>query len=104
MLAKLGPQDVQEDDQWIYGAEDVVRIHAKQRKELFTPRRVAGAPACDELMAVRVTEGHYVDTGGCFKVIESWRKRSTAHREMPRPWMGSTKFLNRLEHANANDL
>ena len=53
-------------------------------------------------MAVRASEARYMDTGERFKVIDSWKKRITAHRQMPRAWTGSTKFLKCLEHGSCD--
>ena len=71
-------------DDWCKHGLYVVRRHAKTRKQLFTPRRVQGAPPCQALSAMRVTIGTFVD-GEPFRRVDAWTTRSSAHEELSRP-------------------
>ena len=91
--------DVNGDD-WMSGgiaAAGPVRIHRRGRLELFTPRRVEGAPPCASLTPVRITCGEYLDTGEKFKIVDTWTSRPSAHRRLARRWTGTTRFISRSE-------
>ena len=92
-----------DEDRWEHHEGEVTRLHVQPRLELFTPRRVPEAPPSKELAAVRVTEGTFVSSGKHFKVVDAWTKRSTAHRELPEPWTGSTKFIRRMDYAHCDE-
>ena len=87
------------DDEWVSPIEGhtIERRHRQPRRELFTPRRVAGAPPCKLLAAVRVTEGIFTKNGQAFRRVDHWTCRATAHMELSDDWTGSTKFLLRSE-------
>ncbi len=74
-----------------------VRVHRRGRLELFTPRRVRGAPPCASLTPVRITRGEYLDTGEKFKIVDTWTSRPSAHRQLTRRWTGTTRFISRSE-------
>ena len=82
-------------DQWERTINMVTRVHRESRKELFTPRRIAGAPACDELTPVRITRGIFIDDMQPFERVDTWTARLTAHRGLGRRWTGTTTFLLR---------
>ncbi len=91
--------DVNGDD-WMSGgiaAAGPVRAHRRGRLELFTPRRVRGAPPCASLTPVRITCGEYLDTGEKFKIVDTWTSRPSAHRRLARRWTGTTRFISRSE-------
>jgi hypothetical protein len=79
-------------DEWHKQGLYVMRCHVKERTQLFTPRRIEGAPPCRTLSGTRVTIGEYAD-GETFRRVDAWTARSTAHEEMSRPWRGFTIFL-----------
>ena len=83
-------------DEWEYHGVNVVRRHKSMRRNLFTPRRVRGAPPCKTLTPVRITEG-CAASGQQFKRIDSWTARSTAHLAMGEAWTGTTTFMARTE-------
>ena len=87
-------------DMWVHKDDEVIRVHKQPRLELFTPRRVPQAPESKALAAIRITQGIFIDNGEKFKVIDAWTKRTTAHRELSRPWTGSTQFFRRIDNAN----
>ena len=71
------------------------RCHARPRRQLFTPIRVAGSPPGKALTAVRITEGVFNDNGEAFRIADNWTARSTAHQDLGRLWTGSTTFVLR---------
>ncbi len=73
---------------------NVVRVHSRWRRELFTPLRVEGAPPARALTPVRITEGKYED-GRSFKRVDTWTARATAHLALPQFWHGTTTFVPR---------
>ena len=79
-------------DQWLETSTHCVRVHRAGRSCLFTPPRVAGIPPNKALVAVRITEGCYIDNGEKFKRVDSWKGR-TAHQSMHRRWTGTTTFM-----------
>ena len=83
-----GPGDI-----WELGRAQITRHHERPRSELFTPRRVGGAPPSRALTSTRVTKGRFLDDGSEFSWTDSWRARSTAHRDLGRLWMGTTMFI-----------
>ena len=80
-------------DRWTEMPDSCVRIHARPRRSLFTPIRVAGAPPAKTLCNSRVTTGMYLSSKKIFSVVDSWHARSTAHRVLEEPWIGVTQFL-----------
>ena len=84
-------------DHWIHRKEEAVRRHRRPRQSLFTPLRVGGAPPVKTLTPVRVTEGQYCDNQEAFRVVDCWTSRTTAHRSLTRPWIGTTTFLRRRD-------
>ena len=86
-----------EVDQWIKDCESVTRIHAEPRDELFTPRRIPGAPESKALTNTRITRGTYEGTGETFSIIDTWTQRSTAHRRLANSWTGTTQFVYRVD-------
>ena len=81
------------------GNEAVVE-HSRPRRELATPRQVPGMPSGSLLTSTRVTEGTWLKTGEQFKIVDSWRRRATAHRELEAPWTGKTRIVLKT-HNNA---
>ena len=79
-------------DQWLETPTQCVRVHRAGRSCVFTPPRVAGIPPNKALVAVRITEGCYIDNGEKFKRVDNWKGR-TAHQSMPRRWTGTTTFM-----------
>jgi hypothetical protein len=89
---KLLNETANSADGWYKQGLYIMRCHVKTRTQLFTPRRVEGAPPCKALSGTRVTIGAYAD-GESFRRVDAWTARSTAHEEMSRPWRGYTIFL-----------
>ena len=91
------------EDYWENGTlaatTEVVRIHARPRRALFTPLRVKEAPPGRCLTPARVTRGTFLDTNESFTWTDTWTARSTAHQWLERPWTGSTTFLRRSERS-----
>ena len=81
-------------DAWRRCGEALERVHARARRELFTPLGVGNSPPAKALQSVRVTEGRF-ENGECFRRIDSWKARSEAHADVGRPWTGTTKFYFR---------
>ena len=95
-----GPKDNWYNEQnGTNGTFMIVRTHDTPRTELFTPMRVKGAPPARTLTSTRITSGRYVDDGEAFTVTDSWRARATAHRQLERPWIGSTAFFRMSDDA-----
>ena len=67
-------------------------VHARPRRALVTPIRVAGVPPVRALTALRMTKGKFVGSGESFVKVDNWTSRSEAHRELQREWTGSTWF------------
>ena len=84
----------EEEDKWSQEGERVVRKHERPRLELFTPRRVEGAPPCKSLTPIRVTVGKY-SSGEVFRIVDTWTARGRAHAALKLPWTGSTTFIRR---------
>ncbi len=91
------------EDYWKDGTlaatTEVVRIHARPRRALFTPLRVKEAPPGRCLTPARVTRGTFLDTNESFTWTDTWTACSTAHQWLERPWTGSTTFLRRSERS-----
>ena len=85
--------DVVNEDGWEYEGIHVVRNHETLRQELFTPRRVHGAPPCRILTPTRITEGVLSISGKRFRRIDTWTARSTAHMSLSEPWTGRSIFI-----------
>ena len=83
------------EDQWVENTEEVERQHKRPRTRLFTPLRVQGAPTAAALTATRITMGTYCGTDESFRIVDNWSCRGTAHRDLGRPWTGTTRFLPR---------
>ena len=74
---------------------DLVRVHRKHRRELFTPLRVAGSPPAKALATLRVTTGQFVISGRSFRIVDSWTARAGAHRDLGEAWTGQTTFIKK---------
>ena len=62
------------------------------RRPLFAHTRIPGGPSRgDALLRHRVAEGKTA-CGWSFKIVDSWKDRSGAHRELPFQWRGQTAF------------
>ena len=69
------------------------RIHAKPRRSLFTPYKVAKGPSSsDSLNGVRFTKG-VTQSGHKFEFHDSWQKPDNSHRILDEPWIGCTTFI-----------
>ena len=75
---------------------DLVRVHLKHRRELFTPLRVAGSPPAKALSTLRVTTGQFVISGRSFRIVDSWTARAGAHRDLGEAWTGKTTFVKKI--------
>ena len=70
-------------------------MEAWYRRELFTPRRVAGSPPTKALATVRVTTGQFVISGRAFRIVDSWTARGGPHRDLGEAWTGQTTFVKK---------
>jgi len=70
-----------------------VRVHCRERRELFTRLRVSGSPPARELFSCRVTTRMRTNNKEQFRIIDAWTNRECAHRVLARPWTGSTSFV-----------
>ena len=60
---------------------------------MFTPHRVAGGPGKEvALNRIRVTKGTFISSGEKFEIIDDYTIGSSAHRLLPRGWVGTTEF------------
>ena len=84
-----------EQDAWQESVAGVSRAHLKPRRELFTPRRVSGAPPCKALTPQRVTRGRYLQSGQEFVHTDTWTSRAEAHRDLGAQWVGTIEFYYR---------
>ena len=80
------------DEALLRGNEAVVE-HREPRRQLATPRRVPGMPSCSRLTSARITEGTWLHTGEQYRIVDSWRTRATAHRDLEALWTGETRFM-----------
>ena len=80
---------------------EVARIHRKHRRELFTPRRVAGSPPIKALATLRVTTGRFVISGRSFRIVDSWTARAGAHRDLGEALTGRTTFVKKSAEVNS---
>ena len=79
----------------VHEGVEVVRIHDRPRRGLFTPMRVDGSPPARALAGTRRTEGRFLDTGEQFTIVDEWRGRRDPHRNLARPWVGKIVFMLR---------
>ena len=86
-------------DGWAADAaeSEMVRIHRRPRRELFTPLRVRGAPPVKALATARVTCGTFTGDGRSFRIVDRWTARAGAHRDLGGPWTGTTTFMKMSE-------
>ena len=84
-----------EQDAWQESETGVTRARLKPRRELFTPRRVSGAPPCKALTPQRVTRGRYLQSGQEFVHTDTWTSRAEAHRDLGAQWVGATEIYSR---------
>jgi len=89
----LNGEDVK--DKWEFEGMYVTRKHEGMRYELFTPRRVSGAPPSKALTPTRITEGVFLMSGRSFRRVDTWTARSTAHLPLSEPWTGRSIFIIR---------
>jgi hypothetical protein len=82
-------------DEWRQEGACEVRIHNRDRRELFTLLRVEGSPPARSLFTVRITQGTYRYSNKDFSIIDAWTDRQSAHRVLDEPWTGSTYFIRR---------
>ena len=69
------------------------RVHAKPRRSLFTPYKVAKGPTSHEkLNGIRFTKG-VTQSGHKFEFHDCWQKSESAHRILDEPWIGCTTFV-----------
>ena len=87
------------NDDWTTEAaeSEMVRIHRRPRRELFTPLRVSGAPPVKTLATARITCGKFLDNGQSFRIVDRWTARAAAHRDLGRKWTGTTTFMKMSE-------
>ena len=82
-------------DYWKSRGEDGVwhRIHAKPRRSLFTPYKVAKGPESRErLKGTRFTQG-VTRSGKVFEFHDGWQNPDNAHRLLDEHWVGCTTFI-----------
>ena len=86
-----------EKDTWEPQDSEVVRVHRRPRRNLFTPLRVCGAPPAKALTGHRVTTGTFCKTGERFKRTDAWTSRATAHLELGESWAGEIQLFYKSE-------
>ena len=91
----LGLNAFQTPDGWTQNGETLARTHSRPRAQMFTPMRVTGSPPAKTLTSTRITTGVYVDNGEAFRIVDEWRGRGDCHRDLQRPWTGTTQFFMR---------
>ena len=108
---RLGLSQLQATDSWheptphaegsssVHEGVEVVRVHNRPRRGLFTPMRVEGSPPSKALASTRRTEGKFLDDGKRFTIVDEWRGRPDPHRDLARAWVGKTVFMMRT-HAS----
>ena len=108
---RLGLSQLQAPDSWheptphaeasssVHEGVEVVRIHDRPRRGLFTVMRVDGSPPARALAGTRRTEGRFLDDGERFTIVDEWRGRPDPHRDLARAWVGKTVFMMRT-HAD----
>ena len=69
------------------------RIHAKPRRSLFTPYKVAKGPSSKEsLNGIRFTKG-VTQSGHKFEFHDRWQNSDNAHKILDESWIGCTTFI-----------
>ena len=97
--------DRQGGDSWRSRGEAGVwhRIHAKPRRSLFTPFKVARGPESSEkLRGTRFTKG-VTRSGRTFEFHDNWQEPNSAHRLLDEHWVGCTTFVVE-DKANLSDI
>ncbi len=96
----------QVSDEWCDEGVLHTRLHRRERRELFTPLRVAGAGPAKSLFSIRVTRGVFSGSGQHFQIVDSWTCRASAHQALREPWAGSTVFIRKgdYEHGARSDM
>ena len=82
-------------DRWGKQGVNLVRIHSKARRALFTPIDVKtpGGDDGDKPMGrVRITQGEF-ENGQAFEICDDWTIRTVAHQVLEMPWTGTTTFV-----------
>jgi hypothetical protein len=87
----------EQKDGWIQEGVFLMRQHARNRQDLFTPLHVSGSAPVRTLCPTRITEGTF-DDGKSFKIVDAWRSR--AHTTLRRPWTGRTIFMIRGDRSD----
>ena len=69
------------------------RRHSTVRRKLFTPCGLPDSPPRPrQLLGKRVTEGIFTDNNESFIIVDDWRSKRDAHRDLGRDWTGNTTF------------
>ena len=89
-------------DSWIHNGELQVRVHRRERRDLFTPLRVSGAGPAKALFSVRITEGAFRDSGQQFRIVDAWTSRASAHKTLAELWTGTTTFVRRSAYEHSS--
>eukprot|EP00435_Cladocopium_sp_Y103_P061432 s737_g23.t1 len=80
-------------DEWKFESGELVRIHNKVRKGLFTPHGVKDLPVAQEkLTGERTTVMKNVETSEESYYHDNFHTAKTPHRKMECSWTGSTRF------------
>ena len=83
-----------EKDRWETRGNDLLRIHVKMRRALFTPidvKKPEGETMGKAIGTSRRTEGEFAD-GRKFQIVDEWTELSNSHRALEMPWTGTTTF------------
>ena len=71
------------------------RKHNTWRRCLLTPCKVPkGSRGPDALHSCRITEG-IMQNGGYFRIVDDWTAGESAHRQLPIPWLGTTRCVEK---------
>ncbi len=81
-------------DDWDLEGDQVIRVHVKPRRTLFTPDESDDLPiAIGRLSVTRRTAGVFADTGDPFEEVDDdWKPQEAAHRALRAEWTGKTYF------------
>ena len=79
-----------------------VRVHRRERRELFTPLRVAGSGPARALFSCRITDGVFCASGERFRIVDAWTDRKSAHQSLSKPWTGTTTFVRKSAYEHGS--
>lgn len=79
-------------DFWKIEGNRVVRHHVVPRTSLFSPAWTRCPVSLDQLSSARLTKATFVEVDTKDFYTPNWKNPLEAHRDLERPWTGSTTF------------